>query len=97
MTTPGITRRNFIRQAAISTGMASVPSLAVAEQFYDHTALPPSNREVWIAGVSQMWIRTDTAESMTAIVMDKLKEAVAFRPDFICLPELFPFQNIEKN
>ncbi len=97
MKTTGISRRNFIRHAAITTGMASVPSLGLAEQINANKIVPPSNREVWIAGVSQMWIRTDTAESMTAIVMDKLKEAVAFRPDFVCLPELFPFQNIEKN
>lgn len=93
----GISRRNFIRDAAITTGMASISSLGISGNINPVERAPSSNHEVWIAGISQMWIRTDTAESMTEIILEKLKEVVAFRPDFVCLPELFPFQNISKD
>jgi predicted amidohydrolase len=97
MKTRGISRRNFIRNTALTAGIATLPTLGMPDLNKASQMVTPSNREVWIAGLSQMWIRADTAESMTAIVLDKLKEAVALRPDFVCLPELFPFQNIEKS
>ena len=97
MKTNDISRRSFIRNAAITTGMAAIPSLGISGQLTNNEAYESSIREVWIAGVSQMWIKAETAESMTAIVMEKLKEVIAFHPDFVCLPELFPFQNIQKN
>jgi len=94
MKTPDISRRGFIRNAALTAGMTSLSTLGISG---DRVQTPPNNREVWIAGVSQMWLRTNTAEEMTAMVLDKLQEALSFKPDFILLPEVFPFQNIQKN
>ena len=54
-----------------------------------------SPREVWIAGVSQEGLRAKTPELMVGKIMEVLKDAVAYNPDFVCLPEAFPFEYIE--
>lgn len=51
-------------------------------------------REVWIAGFSQMWLRADSAGSMVDKVWELLGEASSLQPDFLCLPEVFPFEMI---
>jgi beta-ureidopropionase len=92
-----ISRRTLLGNTAITAGMApfatsgssarSTPGIQREEH---------SPRAVWIAAVSQMWLRAPSAQSMADQVMNILKEAIPFQPDFVCLPELFPFGNIEK-
>jgi beta-ureidopropionase len=97
MQTNHISRRNFLQKTALTTGMASIVPLGIAG---DLSAAEPienkSPREVWIAGVSQMGMRAQTPELMTKKIFETLKEVVAYQPDFICLPEAFPFTYVEK-
>lgn len=98
MKTHEISRRDFIQKTALTTGMASfIPSSLSANppEFGTNEVRPP--REVWIAGVSQMGIKAETPELMVGKVEEVLKQAVKYQPDFVCLPEFFPFANVEQN
>jgi beta-ureidopropionase len=97
MKTNRISRRNFIHKTALTSGMASLVPLGLAGASYTGPSpgdKPP--REVWIAGVSQMGLRTETAELMVERILEILKEVVKYQPDFICLPEVFPFEYIRQ-
>lgn len=91
-----ISRRNFIQKSALTAGMVSVVpfgldgDLASADPLEDR-----SPREVWIAGVSQMGLKAKTPELMVETILGILKEAVTYKPDIVCLPEVFPFEYIE--
>jgi beta-ureidopropionase len=91
-----ISRRNFIRKTAITTGMASVAPFAVANSSFSEQNTKKSLHEVWIAGVSQAGIREKTPELMVERILEILKEVVTYNPDFVCLPEVFPFENIDQ-
>jgi len=54
-------------------------------------------REVWIAGLSQMGMQTETSEQMMNGILQSLKKALFYQPDIICLPEVFPTSNIEQS
>jgi beta-ureidopropionase len=91
-----ISRRNFIQKSALTAGMVSVVpfgldrDLASADPVEDR-----SPRELWIAGVSQMGLTAKTPELMVETILGILKEALIYKPDIVCLPEVFPFEYIE--
>lgn len=91
-----ISRRNFIQKTAVTTGIASVAPFGLA-----NGSSSPQNKErkslheVWIAGVSQMGLRARTPELMVEQIFNILKDVVTYKPDFVCLPEAFPFEYIE--
>lgn len=97
MKTNPISRRKFIQNAALTAGMAPVTSFATANGF-EKSAVPgkTSAREVWIAGVSQAGLRTKTPELMVQKVLESLDRVAVYHPDFVCLPEVFPFEYVEE-
>lgn len=91
---PGsISRRSFVRKTALTTGLAAVASAGLVSRDPSENN---SGREVWIAGVSQMGLRAKTADLMAERIHGILSDAVAFQPDFVCLPEVFPFTYIDQ-
>jgi len=97
MKSKGFSRRSFLQKTAMTTGMASVAPLAVSAELSSEVKNQSNSpREVWIAGVSQMGIRTETPELMVESILEVLKEADKYKPDFVCLPELFPFEYVEQ-
>ena len=93
MKTIGISRRNFLQKTAITAGMASVVPLGMATNS-SCAGIPTgkrSNREVWIAGISQMDLIAETPELMAEKVYGILNEVVTYHPDFVVLPESFPY------
>ena len=97
MKTPQISRRNFISNTAITAGMASfVPFGMTSGSTLRANAGNKSPGEVWIAGLSQMWLSAETAEQMVEKILNILKDAAPLQPDFVCLPEVFPFEMIRK-
>lgn len=87
-------RRDFLRTSAITAGMTSfLPFGLEGKSPAEHEQ---SHREVWIAGFSQMWLRAETAESMVEKMLAILKDIAPLQPDFVCLPEVFPFEMIQK-
>jgi predicted amidohydrolase len=74
---------------------ASVAPFAAGELALSGQDKTKSPREVWIAGVSQMGLRAKTPELMVDKVMEALGRVPVYNPDFVCLPEAFPFEYIE--
>ena len=96
MKTNRISRRNFLQKTALTSGAASIVSLGFAGNLSPVMRNDKkSSHEVWIAGVSQMGLRAKTPELMVEKVLGILKEVVVYKPDFVCLPEAFPFEYIE--
>lgn len=97
MKTSLISRRNFLQKAAVTTGMASLVPFEIGNS--SMTDGPNSSilpREVWIAGLSQMGLSAKTPALMTKKILEILKGVVSYKPDFICLPEVFPFTYVEQ-
>ncbi len=93
-----ISRRKFLRETALTTGMASVSSLGVIGRVTpERFPLESSGHEIWIAGICQLGLKAKTPELMIEKIIGIIKEAVIYKPDFVCLPEAFPFQNIEQS
>ena len=96
MKTNPISRRNFCQKTALTTGMASMASLGLAADLPStQVNNSRSSHEVWIAGVSQMGLRAKTPELMVEKIFGVLEEIVPYKPDFVCLPEAFPFEYVE--
>ncbi len=95
METFPLSRRRFIGKTAAVSGSAALGSQALQGKTSDNGSvalrLP---REVWIATVSQMGLRTDTAAQMIETVFRILDKALLYRPDILCLPEVFTDSNI---
>ena len=96
MKTNSISRRTFFRKTAFSTSVASLTPLVVSgNRSYLKENGTRSTHEVWIAGVSQQGLRAKTPEQMVEKILGVLKEVLPYKPDFVCLPEAFPFEYIE--
>lgn len=85
------TRRNFLKKTAVTTGALGFAGNSFAAG-NTNEKLP---REVWLAGISQMDISTVTSTSMVDKMIAFAKTVSIYRPDAICLPEVFPTSNIE--
>ena len=92
-----ISRRNFIEKATITAGLTALGAEPVFGKSSDtsrtNEKLP---REVWIATVSQHGLSTETSEQMVKSVLAILAKSVTYRPDVICLPELFTTTNVRE-
>jgi len=53
-------------------------------------------REVIIATVAQEGLRADSPKQMVDEMLVRMREVGQMNPDVICLPEIFPFSNINK-
>jgi beta-ureidopropionase len=97
MSAKNITRRNFIEKTAITAGMSAlIPSAMTSGSVSVFKDNVRNSREVWIACVSLMNMHALTSELMVNQIFEILKESEIYKPDFVCLPELFPFSNVEK-
>ena len=90
--TQSATRRAFL-------GAASSGALGFAASARSMSAAPRPReerlpREVWIATVSQDGLRTENTEQMIEAMLARMREAAAYEPDIVCLPEVFPFVNL---
>jgi beta-ureidopropionase len=90
-----ISRRNFVRNAAVTSGIASLAPLNALAGFQD--VKEKNEREVWIAGVSQMNLQARTSNEMVDTIIEILEAAKPYSPDFVCLPEGFPFAAVERS
>ena len=92
METKSISRRSFIEKTAIAAGFTALGAGNAFgkpdESRVSQTQLP---REVWIATVSQQGMSEDTPEKMVQSVFDVLEKSIVYRPDVICLPEIFMY------
>jgi predicted amidohydrolase len=91
-------RRSFLKQSSMTAGLAAFGSIglnngSLIQEKLRKDRLP---REVWIAGISQMDLQTETAEMMVDEVIQIMNSVFPFQPDIICLPEVFPTSNINR-
>jgi beta-ureidopropionase len=89
------TRRTFIKTAALGSGAATIlsPSFAAGKEVIA-SRLP---REVWVAGLSQEDLVTDTAEQMLEAMLGYMNQSASYQPDIICLPEVFITSNVRQS
>lgn len=91
-------RRNFIRNSTLGlgAGIALAPSAVLASNVKGEPL--PSNlpREVWIATLTLTKIDAVNHEEMVEEVLDHMTDIVNYKPDIICLPEIFPFFHISE-
>ena len=98
MKSKSTSRRNFLRKSSALAGSLAVGKVAFPGNMQnnagDSTERLP--REVWIASISQMGIAAETPEQMTKMLIGYMKNALVYQPDIFCLPEVFPFSNVDK-
>lgn len=87
-------RRKFIRNSAFGIGAgttltsATLSSVKSLNGGQDIEKLP---REVWIATFTLTKVEAKTHDEMIEKVLGHMEEIANYKPDIICLPELFPF------
>ena len=91
-------RRKFIRNSALGLGAgatltSSTMSSAVLNEELGDVKLP---REVWIATFTLTKVEAETYEAMVEKVLGHMEDIVNYKPDIICLPEIFPFFHISE-
>jgi predicted amidohydrolase len=97
MKTKRISRRDFIQKTSITSTLATLAPIGMAGQVFSaNPGESKPRREVWIACVSQMGLHAKTSEQMAGQIMEILKESLPYKPDFVCMPETFPFSGVEK-
>ena len=93
-------RRSFLHASslAVGTGLAVSTGGAVHAGGEARRATASRNdrlpREVWIATIAQDGLRAASYKQMTRLMLARMEEVAAARPDIVCLPEVFPFANL---
>jgi beta-ureidopropionase len=92
-------RRHFIRQATLATGVAAISGreLINSGSLQIKDRINKLAREVWIASISQMDLQTPNAQLMCDELIRISKNVFVYHPDIVCLPETFPISNINQN
>ncbi|HBH82312.1 MAG: hypothetical protein A2X05_14055 [Bacteroidetes bacterium GWE2_41_25] len=90
-----ISRREFLDRTAV-TGVASIASIGLAGNYLSEAVSARLPREVWIAGLSQAYVYAETPEKMTQKVLEILKGLEPYKPDVVCLPEVFAHSHLTK-
>jgi predicted amidohydrolase len=92
-----ISRRNFIRNTTLTAGVGSLAPIGLINSKNPAKLSDrfPA-REIWIAGVSEMGLEAESPEMMCKKILETLADALPYQPDFICLPEAFPFLYISQ-
>lgn len=92
-------RRKFIRNSALGLGAGTVLTsnlLVAANTTNDEEVVDKLPREVWIATFTLTKVEAETHEEMVDKVLDHMGEIANYKPDIICLPEIFPFFHISE-
>lgn len=95
MKSNNLTRRKFLRNAALTTSIAATGPIAAANSLSEPGNNPKKlPHEVWIASVSQEGLTASTSESMVRQILKILDSKMMYQPDIVCLPETFPTANV---
>jgi beta-ureidopropionase len=91
-------RRQFLGNGVTAAGMMALGTQGISAAPFgvgsnSSGKLP---REVWIASFSQMGLTAETPEEMAKLTCDILEKVAIYKPDVICLPEVFMFSNVKK-
>ena len=84
-----VSRRCFIGTAALTAGFTVAGTESVRGEASAGSSQGRLPREVWIATVSQQGLSANTPQQMAQNVLAMMEKSVVYRPDVICLPEVF--------
>lgn len=88
----GMSRRKFLETATISASSIGLP-VAFTQKETNDAPLPDSSI-VNIATVSLMDIEAANAKEMVQKILTIMEEIIPYKPDIICLPEIFAYAHI---
>ena len=97
MESKSVSRRNFLEKTTVTAGFTALGAgnlFGQPSRFSDSQEKLP--REVWIATVSQHGLSADTPEKMVQLILAILAKSVVYRPDVVCLPEVFMTTYVSK-
>jgi hypothetical protein len=92
-------RRKFIRNSALGLGSGltlTSSSLAHSKDLIEEGKIDKLPGEVWIASFSLERFEAANYAEMVDQVLEEMEGIVNFKPDVICLPEIFPFFHISE-
>jgi beta-ureidopropionase len=92
-------RRKFIRNSALSLGAGvtlTSSSISSAGGLNENLEVERLPREVWIASFSSTRMEAENHGEMVEMVLEEMEGIVNYKPDVICLPEIFPFFHISE-
>jgi len=90
-----ITRRDFINKSVKTSGMAAIGTVGIHNRsFAESTGADRLPREIWIASISQMGLSADSSSEMVKKILTILDDVMVYKPDIVCLPEVFATSNI---
>jgi predicted amidohydrolase len=96
---PRSTRRSFLQTATVGTALGALARASGRETAAQEPVVPDKAsrlpREVWVASITQDGMRAGNYEQMIKAILVRMESVVPFQPDIICLPEVFPFVNLE--
>lgn len=93
-------RRSFLGATGAATtglalaGLPASPAQAETAGVEGRASRLP--REVWIATISQDGLRARNTEEMSGLMLERMNSIRSFKPDLVCLPELFQFSNTDE-
>ena len=91
------TRRSFLKKSALTASAMTAGSLGITQKSSEIIMnVPKLPREVWIAGISQMDLRAKDPDSMVEKVVNLINDVAIYKPDIICLPEVFATSNVDE-
>lgn len=82
-----ISRRKFLEATTIGATTIGLPGAIIQSE----KSNAPDSSIVNIATVSLMDVEAEDAKEMVQKVLDIMKEIIPYRPDIICLPEIFAY------
>ena len=92
------TRRRFLKAATAGAGLGVLAQAGDAEAAGQEKSAPEESsrlpREVWVASINQVNLRTDSYQQMTRALLARMESVVPFKPDIVCIPEVAPFANL---
>ncbi|MCK9412895.1 MAG: twin-arginine translocation signal domain-containing protein [Prolixibacteraceae bacterium] len=99
MKSDNFSRRNFLKTSAITSGLAAVSPLGLADTLPVQDAVARKlPREVWVTSVSMSGLRAETPGIMVDEIVRVLNDHVPhYQPDIICLPETFATSHLPKS
>jgi beta-ureidopropionase len=88
-----ISRRKFLGNASLGAGALTIPGSLVNAATIPHSE--KGSHEVNIGTVSIMDISASSTPDMVNKVLGIMEEMLPYKPDIICLPEIFAFTHID--
>ena len=93
------TRRRFLQTTTLGAGLGALAHGASETAAGEQQPAPDRStrlpREVWVASIAQDRMHASNYQGMIKAILGRMEAVVPFQPDIVCLPEVFPFVNLD--